>query len=206
VRFVRDRSRDDMVGISHPGRGESRTAGHGRLGGECGTSLVGSLLEVVGIVVTAFVLALLIQQFVVKPFYIPSVSMQTTLLVGDRVLVNRFTYRFGSPQVGDIVVFHPPVAPQEDYIKRVMGVGGQTIGVHDGKLYRDGKVVDEPYIKEQVMVRDSPDVKVPVGDVFVMGDNRNDSGDSRVFGPVAISSLLGKAFVIYWPLTRIGGL
>jgi signal peptidase I len=185
VRFVRDR---------------------GQRGSERGNSLVGSLLEVVGIVVTAFVLALLIQQFVVKPFYIPSVSMQPTLLVGDRVLVNRFIYRFGSPKVGDVVVFHPPVAPQEDYIKRVMGVAGQTIGVHEGKLYRDGKVVDEPYIKEQVMVRDSPDVKVPPGDVFVMGDNRNDSGDSRVFGPVAISSLLGKAFVIYWPLTRIGGL
>ena len=171
-----------------------------------GSSLLGSLAEVVGIVVTAFVLALLIQQFVVKPFYIPSVSMEPTLLVGDRVLVNRFVYRFGSPKVGDVVVFHPPVAPQEDYIKRVMAVAGQTIGVHDGKLVVDGKPVDEPYLKDQVMARDSPDVKVPAGKVFVMGDNRNDSGDSRVFGPVPISSLLGKAFVIYWPLSRIGGL
>ena len=171
-----------------------------------GNSLLGSLVEVVGIVVTAFVLALLIQQFVVKPFYIPSVSMEPTLLVGDRVLVNRFVYRFGSPKVGDVVVFHPPVAPQEDYIKRVVAVGGQTIGVHNGKLYRDGKPVNEPYLEDPVMSKDSPDVKVPAGEVFVMGDNRNDSGDSRVFGPVPVSSLLGKAFVIYWPLNRIGGL
>jgi signal peptidase I len=211
VRWLRDRSHASESGGSpvsgaRAGSTDELTTGRRAKRARRGNSLFGSLVEVVGIVVTAFVLALLIQQFVIKPFYIPSASMEPTLLVGDRVLVNRFIYRFGSPKIGDVVVFHPPIAPQEDYIKRVMATAGQTIGVHNGKLVRDGKPVNEPYLKEPLMVRDSPDVKVPVGDVFVMGDNRNDSGDSRVFGPVPISSLLGKAFMVYWPLSRIGGL
>ncbi|GAB4267434.1 MAG: signal peptidase I [Thermoleophilia bacterium] len=171
-----------------------------------GASLLGSLAEVVVIVGAAFILALLIQQFVVKPFYIPSESMEDTLVKGDRVLVNRFIYRFTAPKKGDVIVFHPPIAPDEDYIKRIVAVGGDTVAVHDGKLYVNGKPQNEPYLKEPVIDGAFPEEKVPEGYVFVMGDNRNQSGDSRVFGPVEISKILGKAFLIYWPPDKIGGL
>ena len=158
------------------------------------------------IVAAAFVLALLIQQFVVKPFSIPSESMQPTLTDGDRVLVARFVYRFGDPKPGDVIVFHPPTSPKEEYIKRVVAVGGDRVSVHDGKLWINGKAMDESYINEKVMLGTFPEITVPQGSVFAMGDNRNNSGDSRVFGPVPKSSILGKAFFLYWPLGRIGGL
>ncbi len=155
---------------------------------------------------TAFVLALVIQQFIVKPFYIPSVSMENTLQKGDRVLVNRFVYRFTDPKPGDIVVFHPPSSPKEDYIKRVVAVAGDTVAVHDGKLWVNGKAMVEPYLKEQTIEGSFPEEAVPAGSFFAMGDNRNESGDSRVFGPVKVDQILGRAFVIYWPLGKIGGL
>ena len=174
--------------------------------GSSGSSLLRSLLEIVVIVAAAFVLALLIQQFVVKPFSIPSESMQPTLTDGDRVLVARFVYRFGDPKPGDVIVFHPPTSPKEEYIKRVVAVGGDRVSVHDGKLWINGKAMDESYINEKVMLGTFPEITVPQGSVFAMGDNRNNSGDSRVFGPVPKSSILGKAFFLYWPLGRIGGL
>lgn len=173
---------------------------------EQGSSLLSSLVEVVIIVGTAFVLALLIQQFVVKPFYIPSESMENTLLKGNRVLVNRFVYRFTDPKPGDVVVFHPPSSPKEDYIKRVVAVAGDTVAVRDGKLYVNGVAKDEPYLKQQFIEGTFPATRVPAGKFWAMGDNRNQSGDSRVFGAVEVNKILGKAFMIYWPVTRIGGL
>ena len=173
---------------------------------EQGSSLVSSLVEVVIIVGTAFILALLIQQFVVKPFYIPSESMENTLIKGDRVLVNRFIYRFTDPKPGDVVVFHPPSSPKEDYIKRVVAVAGDTVEVRDGKLYVNGVAKDEPYLKEQVIENTYAEETVPPGMFWAMGDNRNQSSDSRVFGPVEVNKILGKAFMIYWPVTKIGGL
>jgi signal peptidase I len=154
------------------------------------------------IVAAAFVLALLIQQFVVKPFYIPSPSMEPTLSRGDRVLVNRMVYRFSEPEIGDIVVFHPPIAPGEDYIKRVVALAGDTVAVQKGTLYVNGEAQEEPFLKEKMDSELDAEV-IPEGHLFVMGDNRNSSGDSRVFGPVAEDELLGRAFVIYWPLSRL---
>lgn len=173
---------------------------------ERGSSLLSSLVEVVIIVGTAFILALLIQQFVVKPFYIPSESMENTLLKGNRVLVNRFVYRFSDPKPGDVVVFHPPSSPKEDYIKRVVAVAGDTVEVRDGRLYVNGVAQNEPYLKQQFIEGAFPETKVPPGKFWAMGDNRNQSGDSRVFGAVEVDKILGKAFMIYWPVTRIGGL
>jgi signal peptidase I len=165
------------------------------------------VIEVVVIVAAAFVLALLVQQFIVKPFAIPSPSMEPTLMEGDRVLVNRLVYHFHPPRRGDIIVFHPPGRPGSDpFIKRVVAVGGDTIGVHDGMLYVNGVAQDEPYIMEYPIEGDYPDTTVPMGYVWAMGDNRNNSGDSRVFGPVSLDSIMGEAFAIYWPLSRIGGL
>ncbi|MBC7293668.1 MAG: signal peptidase I [Thermoleophilia bacterium] len=164
-------------------------------------------VETVVILVAAFVLALLVQQFIVKPFAIPSPSMEPTLVEGDRVLVNRLVYHFRSPQRGDVVVFHPPGKPDSDpFIKRVVAVGGDTVAVHGGLLYVNGVAQEEPFIKEHPIAGEFPETEVPPGHVWVMGDNRNNSGDSRVFGPVSISAILGKAFAVYWPLSHIRGL
>lgn len=164
-------------------------------------------IEVVVIVAAAFVLALVVQAFVIKPFAIPSPSMENTLLEGDRVLVNRLVYRFHPPERGDIVVFHPPGRLETDpFIKRVVAIAGDTIAVHDGMLYVNGAAQDEPYVKEYPIEGDYPETTIASGYVWAMGDNRNNSGDSRVFGPVPLESIMGEAFAKYWPLNRIGGL
>jgi signal peptidase I len=165
------------------------------------------VIEVVVILAAAFALALLVQQFVVKPFAIPSPSMEPTLVQGDRVLVNRLVYHFRSPQRGDIIVFHPPGRPGSDpFIKRVVAVGGDTVAVHDGLLYVNGLAQDETFIKEHPIVDDFPETTISPGYVWAMGDNRNNSGDSRVFGPVSVKAIMGEAFAVYWPLGRLGGL
>lgn len=158
----------------------------------------------------AFVLALGIKTFVVQPFVIPSGSMEPTIEIGDRVLANRFIYRFNEPGRGDIVVFEPWQAGQADLIKRVIAVGGETIAMGgDGRFTINGNPIDEPYLTPANR-RTQPGrflpMRVPAGSVFVMGDNRNNSGDSRFNGSVPVSRILGKAFVIYWPPARMGGL
>jgi signal peptidase I len=158
-------------------------------------------------VAAAFVLAILIQQFIVKPFAIPSPSMEPTLVEGDRVLVSRLSYHFRSPKRGDVVVFHPPlVGDSEPYIKRVVAIAGDTVAVHDGQLWLNGVAQDEPFIKEHPIVVGFAEVTVPTGYVWVMGDNRNNSGDSRKFGVVSVDSIIGVAFAIYWPPSHWGGL
>jgi signal peptidase I len=165
------------------------------------------LIEVVVIVAAAFVLALLVQQFIVKPFAIPSPSMEPTLVEGDRVLVNRMVYHFHPPRRGDVIVFHPPGRPGSDpFIKRVIGVGGDTVSVRGGVLFLNGVAQDEPYIKEYPIENDYPETAISAGYVWAMGDNRNNSGDSRVFGPVSLDAIMGEAFAVYWPLGRAGGL
>jgi len=165
------------------------------------------VIEAVVIVAAAFVLALLVQQFIVKPFAIPSPSMENTLLEGDRVLVNRLVYHFHPPHRGDVIVFHPPGRPGSDpFIKRVVAVGGDTIAVHDGMLYLNGVAQDESYVKGYPIEGDYPETEIAGGYVWAMGDNRNNSGDSRVFGPVPLKSIMGEAFAVYWPVGRIAGL
>ena len=165
------------------------------------------IIEMVVIVAAAFVLAILIQQFIVKPFAIPSPSMEPTLVEGDRVLVNRLSYRFRSPERGDVVVFHPPLLEEsEPYIKRVVGIAGDTVAVHDGQLWVNGAAQAEPFIKEHPIMGDFAEVTIPAGSVWVMGDNRNNSGDSRKFGPVSVHRIIGVAFAIYWPPSHWGGL
>jgi signal peptidase I len=197
-----------------------------------------SLFELVFIVVAALSLALAVQAFAVKPYRIPSRSMEPTLKVGDRVLVDRASHRLGAqPQVGDIVVFHPPAgaiaepaacgspatgegssAPcgrptaaesDETFIKRVVAVGGDTIALRDGHAIRNGRRADEPFAAPCGAAGgcDFPRaITVPEGDVFVLGDNRGDSLDSRFWGPVPVSWVIGEARAGYWPPRRIGGL
>ncbi len=162
------------------------------------------LKEFIGIVIVAFLLAMILRTFVIEGRWIPSGSMLPTIQVGDRVMVNKFIYYFKMPERGDIVVFEPPEAinQQDDYIKRIIGLPGDKIEVKDGKVWVNDEPLDEPYIAEPSNYEYGP-VKVPENALFVMGDNRNMSYDSHLWnGWLTMDHLKGKAFLIYWPISH----
>jgi signal peptidase I len=195
-----------------------------------------SLFELAMTIVIAIGLAACVQALAVKPYRIPSQSMEPTLDIGQRVLVNRLSHRLGaSPKVGDVVVFHPPsgadsqecadhqsgsgthrpcarAVPHEDsqvFIKRVVAVGGDTIAIVHGHAIRNGHRTADAFTAP---CRAGDDCAFPVpirvaqGEVFLMGDNRGQSDDSRYWGPVPIAWVIGRAFATYWPPDRIGTL
>ncbi len=194
---------------------------------------LGFVRELPVLIIMAFVLAILIKTLLVQAFYIPSGSMEPTLMPGDRVLVNKVVYRLHEPRRGDIVVFenpHPLPQPHrnpaqaflhwlseglgfsrpanEDFIKRVIGLPGETVEYRDGVIYIDGEKLDESYLDGlKKDTRPYPPTRVPKGELFVMGDNRLNSNDSRYgLGFVPIDDVVGKAFVIIWPPSRVGWL
>jgi signal peptidase I len=164
-------------------------------------------LEFLAMLVIGFALLFgIVQPFITEAFYIPTESMVPTLEVNDRVLVNKFIYRFSEQKRGDIIVFEAPDG-EEDLIKRVEGVPGDTITVVHGSLIVNGVRQEEPYLNRELPDRSTyGPVTVPAGHVFAMGDNRANSADSRIFGPVPEEYVIGKAFVRVWPLNRMGGL
>jgi signal peptidase I len=146
-----------------------------------------------------------IRPFVMEAFWIPSGSMIPTLEIGDRVLVNRFIYRFTEPELGDIIVFQSVDNPDEDLIKRVVGIPGDTIAEKNGTLYVNGKPQKEPYTNKNLPDSSSfAKTTIPKDHVFVMGDNRANSADSRFFGPLPEKNIEGEAFLRFWPPDRIG--
>lgn len=167
-------------------------------------SLYSFFRELPLLLVAAVVVAFLLKTFIVQPFWVPTGSMIPTIMPNDRVLALKFVYRFTHPKQGDIVVFLPPNGENKDYIKRVVAVSGQRIKIIDGVVYINGKPLKEDYLHPDYFDSGSmPEVVVPRGHVFVMGDNRPNSLDSRVFGPIPEESIIGKAVMIYWPLNRI---
>ncbi len=178
-----------------------------------------SFIEFIKVVVVALFIAVVIRTFVVQPFIIPSGSMLNTLQIGDRLFVTKFSYGIhlpfalqeifstGEPERGDIVVFPFPNNPKIDYIKRVVGVPGDILEVRQKQLYRNGKPVAEAYVAHLdanigMPLRDTmPPRTVPAGKVFVMGDNRDFSEDSRFWGFVDKDTIIGKAWLIYWSST-----
>ena len=165
------------------------------------------LLEFLVIVLVAFVLVFgFVRPFVVEAFRIPTESMVPTLEVGDRVLANKFIYRFTEPERGDVVVFDSVEGDGQTLIKRVAGVEGDEIRVQGGVLFVNGETQDEPYLNRYVQDESVPygPETVPENHVFVLGDNRGNSGDSRVFGPVPVENVKGEAFLVFWPPTHIG--
>jgi signal peptidase I len=191
-------------------------------------SATGSVIELVIIVAVALGLALGIQAFLIKPFRIPSVSMEPTLDVGQRVLVDRVSEHFTS-----LVVFKPPKGADEDqcgmpnkppnepcprptpdrsdtnFIKRIVGLPGDRLKVIAGRVYIDGKQLNEPYINPDGscdICNEPREITIPPGHFFMMGDNRGQSADSREWGPVPKKWIIGKAFFTYWPPGRIGTL
>ena len=146
-----------------------------------------------------------VKPFVMEAFWIPSGSMIPTLKIGDRVLVNKFIYRFTEPERGDIIVFQSVDTPDEDLIKRVVGLPGDEIAERSGKLFVNGEPQKEPYTNGEIPDRTSfAKTTVPKNHVFVMGDNRGNSADSRVFGPLPEKNIEGEAFLRFWPPNRIG--
>lgn len=166
--------------------------------------------ENVRILAVALAIAIIMRLFVAEPRFIPSNSMEPTLHVGDRLLVEKVSYHLHPPESGDIVVFQPP--PQlrdygytgnQAFIKRVIGTPGSTIAVAEHHLYVDGKQLEEPYVLD-LPAYSLPSFTVPPGNVFVLGDNRNDSNDSHVWGFLPEQNIIGVARLRFWPLSRFG--
>jgi len=200
-----------VAGEPVPPPAEPPRRGLTKLLGPVGANIAEWLVVIVG----AVVLALVIKAFVLQAFFIPSLSMASTLEEGDRVLVNKLAYTFGDVSRGDIVVFERP--PTEtageipDLIKRVVGLPGESIVIKDDTVYVDGRALDETYLDPGVVTStattplscsDTEPCVVPPGHLWVMGDNRPDSKDSRFFGPIPESSIVGESFVRVWPLGR----
>jgi signal peptidase I len=190
------------------------------------------LAEVPLLIVIALVLAILVKGFLVQAFFIPSRSMEPTLDVGDRVVVNRLAYRLGDPRHADVAVFlrptndNPPAAQgplswvrravaqglggtppgSEDLIKRIVGLPGDVVEGRGGRLWRNGRPVVEPYLPTNTYTSDFGPVRIKPDHYWMMGDNREDSADSRYFGQVARSALVGRAIAKVWPAPHISGL
>jgi signal peptidase I len=166
----------------------------------------GGFLEFLIILLVAFALVFgVVRPFIVEAFYIPSESMVPTLEVGDRVFVNKFIYRFNEPEHGDIVVFENVEGESEDLIKRIVGLPGDRVAVFDGVLFVNGERWEEPYVNKRFPDNSSyGPTTVPEGEIFVMGDNRSNSRDSRFFGPISMDKIEGEAFVIFWPPSSVG--
>ena len=185
-----------------------------------------SALEVVLLLAAAVCLTLVVRANVAQAFSIPSESMVPQLEVGDRVLVSKTSYRLHDVRRGDIVVFPHPQAepdraslptrvahdlletvglrkpPEDELIKRVIGLPGEVVGGEDGHVVVDGRALVEPYLRDGTLTGDFGPTVVPPGHVFVMGDNRSNSSDSRVIGPIDIDTIVGRAIARVWPPTR----
>lgn len=178
--------------------------------------------EAVETVIIAIILAVLMRTFFLQAFYIPSSSMEETLQISDRIVVNKYLYKFNKPERGDVVVFKFPRMPGKDFIKRLVALPGDAVRIRDGALWidaHDGKGFEktvEPYIKGRIedgVLRDgmtrmalADELTLGPEEYFVMGDNRENSEDSRYWGPLKDKYIKGKAIVVYWPFSRIKNL
>lgn len=187
-------------------------------------------LELPILLLAALAVAVLIKTFLVQPFYIPSGSMIPTIEVDDRVMVSKLSYRFGEVERSDIVVFRNPyagdrdesipeavvrnvlealgirTAATDDLIKRVVAIEGDVLEIRDNQVHINGEPISEPYLADGSVMPDFEVGPIPAGHVFVMGDNRSQSSDSRVFGPIPLDDVVGEAVFRIWPLDRVGRL
>ncbi|HVF15129.1 MAG TPA: signal peptidase I [Acidimicrobiales bacterium] len=162
-------------------------------------------LEWVVVIVSALLVAFLIKTFLLQAFYIPSPSMTPTLHVDDRVLVNKLSYDLHGVDRGDIVVFKSPQqGPEKDLIKRVVGLPGDVVEGRDGHVVVNGKELEESYLPDGVQTTNFDPVTIGANHYWMMGDNRANSSDSRVFGPIEESRIIGRAFVKVWPIGSFG--
>jgi len=202
-------ARDDLLASSAvraPANGASVEGGEAPKSASRARGAVEWVLVIAG----ALVAALLIKTFLFQAFFIPSASMEPTLHIGDRVLVNKLSYQFGDIERGDLVVFKRPdlaaeaAAAVRDLIKRVIALPGETVEARDGEIYINGEKLDEDYLPTGTISENLPSQVVPAGKIWVMGDNRTNSRDSRVLGPIDVDTIHGRAFVRIWPLGAFG--
>ncbi len=213
---------DPGAGAAHPD-GAGGAAGDDGPGGPGGRRRVYRwVVEWAVILMIVLIGTVVLRAYVVQSFYIPSASMVPTLEVGDRIIVDKLSYHLHAIHRGDIVVFtRPPLEPQNyaDLVKRVIGLPGETISSQGGRVYIDGHLLAEPWLPPGpqsytgALFNDPHPqfnlpgpVTIPPGHYFVMGDNRTDSEDSRWFGPIPASSIVGRAVAVVWPLSRAKGL
>lgn len=163
----------------------------------------GLVREILESVVIAVVLAVIIRVFLFQFFVIPSGSMEPTLTKGDMLATNKIIYRFAEPKRGDIIVFKYPLDPKRDFVKRLIGLPGETVLIKDSTLYINGHLVDQPFLPKGLKYQDYGPTTGAKGKYFMMGDNRNNSLDSRVWGTLPRGNIIGKAILIYWPVNRI---
>lgn len=154
--------------------------------------------------VVAVGIVLLLRFFIFGMYYIPSGSMIPTLQLNNQVMVTKYSYWRAEPERGDIIVFKYPVhdpstEKEEDFVKRLIGLPGETLEIHDNQVFINGKPIDEPYVADDTDMPDFGPYEIPEGHYFMMGDNRNHSNDSRYWGTVPRKDLIGKARIIYWP-------
>jgi len=166
-----------------------------------------AILEIVQALALAVVISVVLNLFVVQVTEVRQRSMELTLEQNDRVLVSKVDYRFGAPQRGDIIVFNPPTDSTIPYVKRVIGLGGETIDLRDGKVYVNGRLIEYAETRGQRTTPQAATVAypftVPEGQVFVLGDNRQSSSDSRTFGSVPVGNIIGKVILRFWPFDRL---
>jgi signal peptidase I len=175
---------------------------------------LGCLLEIVETLALTLIIFVVIQNFIAQPYKVQQSSMERTLMQEQYVLVDKLTPRFDAYKRGDIVVFTPPEdwvgADKTPFIKRVIGVGGDTVEIHDGGVYINDERLDEPYIYTEsdgsVQTTDAAQERwvIPGDELFLMGDHRQDSADSRAFGPVPANQVIGRAWLRYWPFDTFG--
>ena len=170
--------------------------------------LVGEWIIILGL---AFTVAMLVRLLVVQTFSIPSRSMQPTLQVRDRLLVEKLSYGYRDVRRGEIIVFKVPTTitqyeehKMEDFVKRVVGLPGDTVEIREGEVFVNGKKLDEPYLPNGTTTSQPQRIVIPIDEFFVMGDNRNDSYDSRFWGTVPRSNIVGRVFYRVYPLSRMG--
>ena len=156
-------------------------------------------------IAAAIAIGILIRTFVASLYVVPSASMESTILTGDRVLAEKLSYRFSEPERGDVVIFVDPEDPDRFLVKRCIALGGETVDLIDGDVYIDGVKLDEEYTlgkpSYQLTSKISFPYKVPEGKIWVMGDNRTNSADSREFGAIPIDSLVAQGLCVLWPIS-----
>jgi len=168
-----------------------------------GARLLAAARDVLETIIPAVVIALLINLLLAQATRVYGHSMEPNLETNQRLVVEKVTYHFREPQRGDVVVLRLPDHSRELLIKRVIGLPGERVAIHDGKVFINGEPLDEPYLRQPTRGR-MDEVLVPDRHVFVLGDNRSASNDSRTFGPVSYEAIVGRAWLSYWPPDRIG--
>ncbi len=164
----------------------------------------GALLrDLLGTILPAVVIALLIHAFLAQATRVYGQSMEPNLHTNERLVIEKLSYRFHAPRRGDVVVLHDPAGSPELLIKRVIGLPGERVTISNGRVFVDGQPIEEPYLTQETQGGGRSWV-VPPFTVFVMGDNRSASRDSRVFGPVPLDQIVGRAVFRYWPLSEVG--